>query len=42
MQTRAKTADVVESRDTFLARLDVALHAQELAASQHLVMLGHR
>jgi hypothetical protein len=34
MQTKAKTADVVEYRDTFLARLDVALRAQGLATNQ--------
>lgn len=34
MQTKVKTDDVFHYRDTLLARLDVALRAQELTASQ--------
>lgn len=39
MQTKARTADVVDYRDTFLARLDIALRAQELTASQDMADL---
>jgi two-component sensor histidine kinase len=39
MQTKARTNDVVDYRDTFLARLDAALRAQELTASQEMTDL---
>ncbi|TCL66395.1 two-component sensor histidine kinase [Rhizobium sp. BK251] len=37
MQTIARSADVVDYRDTFLARLEVALRAQELAANRDTI-----